>query len=1067
MARVAAVDDGRSTGMIAWFVRNRVAANLVFFGVCLAGYLAIGGVPRELLPDTSSSAIRVLVVLPGAKAEVVEERVLLSLEETLRGIAGVSEMNGIATDDSAVLALVLEADADVRGVGDTVRERLVSLATLPPDAEDPVVSEVQASREILRIAVHGNADERSLREAARLVQDAVAALPGVLSVERLTGPNHEMVIEIPEENLTRFGLSFDRVAAAVRQATAEIPAGTIRSGEREIGLRSEGAALLADDFARIPLIAAPGGGLVRVGDIGSVTDGFDETEQQAWMDGEPAVFLTVGLAERGRLKDTTDQVVAVVRDLRLPEGFTVTPWYFASESFSGRLELMVKNGLLGLGLIFLVLFFTLSTRLAVWTAAGLPFTFFGAFLLMPGLGVTVNLISMFAFIMALGVVVDDAIVVGENVQRRLDTRREGSEEAAIRGTRQVLLPATFGVLTTMAAFAPLLGIPGIYGELAADLPRIAIPILAFSLLEAAWVLPHHLAHGGLAVRPSRRLARIRETCQSGFDWTVRVMYRPALRWAIGNRLATLALGVFYLCLALGLAGGGWVQVVTGSPMDNNVVNVLATLPAGSPAETTRETVLWLDGLVDEVREEIRNESGTDVERRRAVLVGQQFPLGIGESFGGQAASAGAAIGQITWRLTPSEDREISTREVADRIRARIRAVSADAEISVATDAFGQQADMSIRINGADLERLREASAALGARIGDFPGVTSVWDDLQGPAPGLVARVRSDGAGTGIAAAALGRQLRQAFYGEEIQRTQRGRDELRVMLRSPRAESGGVLGLESLSVRRSDGRVAPLGEVADVSRESGESVIRRVDLSRAVTVFANVDRAQILPEAVIADADERILPELRERFPGYDFEIAGMAGEQAKTQRVLAQNLLLAAMLIYVLLAVPLGSWTQPFVILAAIPFALAGAVFGHLILGINLDLMSFFGMAPLIGIAVNDALVMLDFMNRSRARGRSVRESVLEAGPARFRAIILTSVTTCAGVAPLIAERSFQAAILVPMAVSLAFGVAFATLITLFLLPVLYSLAHDAVTRFRPQHRPLTDIAPLQPGETA
>ena len=446
--------EARSTGVVSWFVRNRVAANLVFFGVCLAGYLSVADIPHQMLPETSTSAIRVRVVVPGTGAEAVEAEVLLGLEETLRGIGGVTSMTGVAADDVALLALELEPGADARSVGDRVRTRLVSHRTLPADAEDPVVTEVEASPEILRIAVHGNAGERSLREAARLVQDAAAAAPGVLSVERLTGRDRALVIEIPEQHLTRFGLTFDQVAAAVRQATAEIPAGAVRTGSRDVAVRSEGAAFLAADFARIPLVGAPDGGLVRLGDVASVTDGFDETRREAFMNGEPAVFFTVGLAEGARLKDTTDAVVDAVAAVPLPDGFTATPWYFASDSFTDRLEMMVRNGLVGLGLIFLVLFFTLSTRLAVWTAAGLPFTFFGAFLLMPGLGVTVNLMSMFGFIMALGVVVDDAIVVGESVQSRMDRGREGNEEAAIRGTRTVFLPAAFGVFTTMAAFTP-------------------------------------------------------------------------------------------------------------------------------------------------------------------------------------------------------------------------------------------------------------------------------------------------------------------------------------------------------------------------------------------------------------------------------------------------------------------------------------------------------------------------------------------------------------------------------------------------------------------------------------
>ena len=482
-------------------------------------------------------------------------------------------------------------------------------------------------------------------------------------------------------------------------------------------------------------------------------------------------------------------------------------------------------------------------------------------------------------------------------------------------------------------------------------------------------------------------------------------------------------------------------------MDNNIAFVQVKLPAEATSDATRAVVASLGATVDEVHEAIRAESGVDVERHRVVLVGQRIPIGVGAAFGGQAAEWGPSVGQIIWRLTPQEARAgIPTRAVADRLRDRIRSEPVDARVSVISDAFGQAADVSFRIRGPDRDGIAAASEALQAGLREVPGVTAVSDDFEGAAPGLVARVRPGESGTGFSAAAVGRQLRQVFHGEEVARLQRGRDEIRVVLRAPRADSGGALGVAGMLVRGSDGRVTPLGEIAEVSAAGGQAVIRRVDSLRAVTVLASVDGRVATPDAVIAAARGQVLPGLRERFPGHDFAVAGLAGETEESQEALARSGLLAVMLIFILLAIPLGSWSQPFLILAAIPFGLAGAVYGHLIMGINLDSMSLFGLVPLIGIVVNDALVMLDFTNRRRARGLSAREAALQSGPARFRAVILTSVTTCAGVTPLLAERSYQAALLIPMAVSLAFGVAFATLVTLFVVPVLYSLANDVTT---------------------
>ena len=1026
----------RSRGPIAWFVRNRVTANLLFFGISLSGYLALRAVPQEVFPDTSAAGVLVRVALPGAEAAVIEQQILLGLEETLRGIPDVRETSSLAADSAGTVTLLAAAGADSRAIGDAVRERL-ALASLPADAEEPVITEIAAHREIFRLAVRGGADERSRREAARVVQDALGTVPGVASVERLTGRDYELRIEIPEANLTRFGLTFDRVAASIRAATAEIPGGTLRAGEHELRLRTDGTA----DFARIPLVAAPDGGVLRVGDLGAVTDGFDATGREAWMDGEPAELYSVGLARDARLQETTDRALAALRELPLPDGFTVHAWISASEIFNSRMELLARNGLSGLVLIFVVLFVCFSSRLAVWTAAGLPVAFFGTFLLMPALDVSMNMISMFGFLLALGVVVDDAIVVGENVQRRLDSGQEGAAEAAIGGARQVMLPVSFGVLTTMAAFLPLFGIPGAAGEMIADVALVVIPLLAFSLVEAAWILPHHLAHGGLRLPSSRHLARVRRACRSGLDWTARALYRPALAWSLANRFATLALGLFSLALAVGLLAGGWIRTLFNPPVEANVITMQVSLPPAATVDATREVARWLDGHLDDVREELRAETGVDVQRHRAVLVGQSLPRGVGGALGGRTARENPSLGEVVLELVPANDRGgIPAAEVVDRIRERVGSAPGEATIAVSANALGDPADLAIRISGPDLVQLRRVAAEFEAWLAAIPGVTSVSNDLQGAAPGLVARVRPDSAGAGIAAAALGRQVRQGFYGEEVQRFQRGRDDVRVLLRSPRDEVDTALGLAAMPVRRPDGVVAPLGEIAEISRESGESLIRRVQGSRAVTVSIDVDESVVFAEAVLARAQDEAFPAFEARFRGARFQVTGAAADAAEGQAALARNTLLAVLLIYALLAIPLGSWGQPFIILAAIPFGLVGAVLGHLVMGINFETMSFFGMAPLAGIVINDALVMLDFMNQRRAGGASAREAALAAGPARFRAVVLTSVTTCAGLAPLLAERSFQAALLIPMAVSLAFGVAFATLVTLFLVPVIYSL---------------------------
>ncbi len=1038
---------GSPSGVLAWFVRNRVTANLMLLGISLGGLLVIGSIPQELIPETQPSAVSIRTVFPGAGAEVIEESVLVPLEEATSDLSGVGEIVGIATDGMGLLTVEIERGADFRAVSEDIRERVESLTTLPDDAEDPVVSERTPDPLLLRVGVHGETDERSLVEAARRIQDGLAPIFGVATVDVATGRDYEVSIEVEEDALTRFGLTLDRMAAALRRGSADVPGGAVRSERSELRLSTEAEAAAAVDFARIPLMAAPDGGVVRVGDVAVVTDGFEDVDRAARMNGEPAVLLEVTLASGARLLETAAEVRTRIDELRrtLPAGVSITPWFDAWQLFESRMEVLVRNGLQGLALIFLVLFFALSSRLAVWTAAGLPVAFFGAFLMMPGLGVTLNMFSLFGFILTLGIVVDDAIVVGENVQRRISATGGRVEAAAVAGVRQVFFPAAFGVLTTMAAFTPMLGLPGIWGELMGTLPRIVLPVLAFSLLDAAWILPHHMAHGGVPVPRSRRLARIRGGIQKGLDRAIATAYRLALGWALENRLATVALGILAVALAAGLLGGGWVAVETTPPFDSDVVTTQISLPPGSSPRATTEVVSEVEAAIARIRDEIRAEHGVDPQRNLAALEGQRLAFGPGGGIGGAAAGSGTAIGQIVLELIPAEERVgFTTREIGDRLRTLTSSLPHGGEVTILTSLLGEEADISIRITGPDMETLGAGAEALQGIFREYRGVVTVHDDREGTAPELVARVRDEGAALGIGAAEFGRQMRQAFHGEEVQRIQRGRDEIRVMLRYPAADRTVAGDVTGLRVRRGDGGVTGIGEVARLARADRLAEVRRVDGQRAVTVHAVVNPDVASAGALLVDIEDRVLRELEARFPDLRFSVAGLAGDQAETFAALQDNVLFALILIYALLAIPLASWTQPFVIMAAIPFGLAGAVFGHVVMGVAFSITSFFGMVPLVGIVVNDALVLLDFINQNRRAGMSTVDAVLAAGPLRFRPIMLTSVTTCAGLAPLMAERSIQAQFLIPMAVSLAFGVAFATLVTLLLVPALYSLLDDA-----------------------
>ena len=713
-----------STGAIAWFVRNRVAANLLLFAISLAGLLTIGSVPQEVLPETETSAVTVRTALPGASAAEVEDGILIPMEDALADVLGVREIAASATDGIGLLTVRVASWAEFERVRNEIRERIESLGVLPAEAEDPVVVELKPERLLLRLSVHGAAGERTLMTAAQLVRDRIEQMPGVAGVEIETGRDFEIAIEIPEERLLRFGLSFDQVAAAIRRQSADVPGGTLRTAEQEVRLAIEAQSVTADDFARIPLISTPEGGLVTVGDVATVTDGFRAVQRRARMNGEPAVVLRVLQAPGARLLDTVNVVNERLPEIghALPEGLSITPWQDAWRLFDRRKDVLVRNGIEGLALIFLVLFFTLSTRLAVWTAAGLPVAFFGAFLLMPGLGVTLNSLSLFGFILTLGIVVDDAIVVGENVQRHVSGRTDGLDEAATRGVREVLMPAAFGVLTTMAAFAPLFGLPGIWGELMGTLPRVVIPVLAFSLVDAAWILPHHIAHGGLPVRPNRRLAQIRAAFASLLRWTVDILYLPVLRCALRNRVTVLALAVSGLAVVVGMLAGGWLQVEDAPPFDSPVVTVQVTLPPGSSYEATAEVIGQVEEAIQAIREEVRSEHGTDPQDHLLSLAGERLSVGAGGGLGGVASGSGANVGQLTVQLRPSDELpDITAGEIADRLRERIRSLPHGGEVTVSASLLGEEANVSIRITGQDLDRLRKHRSCFAGNWRNTPG----------------------------------------------------------------------------------------------------------------------------------------------------------------------------------------------------------------------------------------------------------------------------------------------------------------------------------------------------------
>jgi multidrug efflux pump subunit AcrB len=740
----------------------------------------------------------------------------------------------------------------------------------------------------------------------------------------------------------------------------------------------------------------------------------------------------------------------------MPEGVSLTIWQDDSKILQGRQDLLLRNGRTGFLLVFLVLAIFLRLRLAIWVSLGIPISFLGTLWLLPALGVSINLISLFAFIIVLGIVVDDAIVVGENIGKRLEDGVPGLE-AAREGAREMAIPVTFAVLTSVAAFAPLLGVPGRIGQVMRVIPLIVIPTLLFSLVESLLILPSHLSHlkpsgaEGKVARVNQWWRLLQRKVGEGLGWAVERTYRPSLRFGIEWRYLTMAVFALLLFVTVGLVGRGAIKFVffPNVEADYMVANVI--MPLGTPVEVTERAVTALRESARQLREEYAAR-GEDPARHVLASVGDQ-PLRTAQSNTGPNASgadfSGSHLGEVAVELLPSEERSASSPELARRWRELTGPIPDALELTYSASIFRAGDPINVQLEGADTEELDAVARELKERLADYAGVFDIRDTYRQGKEEIKLQMKPGAEATGITLSDVARQVRQAFYGEEAQRVQRGRDDVKVMVRYPAGERRSVNDLEDMWIRTPDGSEVPLTSLATPVFGRGFASINRADRRRTISVTADVDTDQGNANEIVADLQERLLPELLAAHPGISYSFEGEQEQQRETMGGLLRGFAIALLAIYALMAIPFRSYFQPIVVMGAIPFGLVGAIGGHVVMGMNLTILSMFGIVALTGVVVNDSIVLLDQINRLRRNGASPREAVMEAGPLRFRAILLTSLTTVAGLTPIMLERSLQAQFLIPIAVSLAFGVLFATFITLILVPASYLAMEDFLGLFR------------------
>jgi multidrug efflux pump subunit AcrB len=1067
-------------GIVAWFARNSVAANLLMVLIGIGGLVSLPLIQQKTFPDIDINIISIAVPYLGAAPEEVEQGVCIRIEEEIHGLNGIEKLTSSAAEGACGVSAELLPGYPVDRALTEIKNAVDSITTFPVETEKPIVSHVEIRRTVLRIAVSADASERSLKTYGDRIRDSISALPGVTQVELFNARDDEISIEVAEETLRRHALTFDEVVSAVRRGSLDRPGGSLKTASGEILLRTKGQAYTARDFEAIVVRTEPDGTRLLLSDVATVIDGFDEDDRHARFDSKPAVSIKVFRVGDQRVLEIVDTVKAHLETLReqLPEGLALTIWENSAQTLRDRLGILYSNGISGFLLVFVVLALFLRFRVALWVSLGIPLSILGALLCFPTFGISIDVISLFAFIMVLGLLVDDAIVVGENVHRLQEENPDAMLDASVQGTTEVTVPVIFGVLTTVAAFAPLIFAPGDMGQIFSVIGISAVLCLLFSVVESQLILPAHLGH----MKPDRPLDSFRPGSWSArwadfqartAGWLSRLAterYRPLLDRALANRysIVAISIGVLLISIATVAVGIGPAKMNFSffPPIESDYVTASLVMPQGTPVEATEAAAQILLDAAYRTQAKLDAEGfevdGESLVKHVLLSIGEQ-PMSAGSGTGPVRASSGSGshLAEVSMEIQSGDRRPVSAAEIKRRWREETPPIPDVVEQSFSADLFSAGDPIDIQLASPDIDQLRAAADQLKAALRDFTGVSDVADSFRAGKQEIKLDILPAAESLGLTLDDLSKQVRQAFYGEEAQRVQRGREDVRVMVRYPRDARRSIADLESMRIRTPNGGEVPFGTVARAQLGRGFATIKRADRQRVVNITADVDVRQVAAGDVLAELEKSFMRKLVTDHPGLSYSLEGEQAEQSKAFRGLLINFGIALLVIYALMAIPLRSYLQPLIIMSVIPFGLVGAVVGHWFMyfarelftdqTFNFSMMSIFGFVALAGVVVNSGLVLVHYINERRAAGVALESAVREAGVARFRPIVLTTVTTFAGLAPILRETSVSAQFLIPMATSLAFGVIIGSMVSLFLVPSVYLVLEDLRVLVSPQ----------------
>ncbi len=1026
------------------FAGNTVFANIVLVMIFMGGALALSSMLRESFPQFSLDMISVQVAYPGADPEEVEEGIVLKIEEALEAIEGIKQYTTTSAENRGSASIEVQDGYAVSEVLDDVKSKIDAISTFPLDAEKPVVTEVLMKDSVMLLALSGELSEKQLKVFAEQVRDEVRLLPGISQVEVFGARDYEISIEVSEEQLRRYSISFDQVAKAIRRSSINLHGGTIRTSGEEIRVRTVGRKYTGEELADVVVLAGPDGELVTLGRLAEIRDGFTEDPINAVIDGVPAVFVMVFKTTEEDALHISNTVADYIRikQQQLPPGIGLTDFYDNTEALRARISLLSRNGILGMSLVFFLLWLFMDLRLSFWGGMGIPISLAGSLFILWSMGETINMVSLFGFIMVLGIVVDDAIVVGESIYVH---RKNGEPplKAAVAGVSEVAMPVIAAVITTVVAFIPLAYVGGIMGKFIAILPVVVVSCLLISLIECLFLLPAHLSHlPDLQQRKTSRnpvgrlLSRFQQVMQDGLERFVEHRYMPFLDRVLNWRYVSLAIAITTLLLTLGLVKGGLVKFQVFPKIDGFVITSTVEFPEGTPPEITQQALLKIEQGFLRVAERLPTKSGEPMVKKRLSLVGQTLSEQMGRK--------GPNLGSVQFILLESEQRGIHSNDLLVEWEKEIGSIAGARALTFEGLSAGPGgAEIEVWLQGNNMADILAAADTVQEKLHSFAGVIQIRSDFSAGKNELRLRLKPEARTMGLTVDDLARQVNAGFFGQEAFRVQRGRDDVRVKVRYTKEERSRLADFKNMRIRTPAGQEVPLFSVAAVESGPGYAAIIRTDGLRRVAVTADVDPKRANSQEVFAELASGFFQDLEARYPGLHISMQGSKKNMRESFSSLKVTFPLAVLGIFVIVATIFRSYIQPLVILFTVPFGIIGAVFGHLLLGYNLSMMSMFGMVALTGVVVNDAIVLIERINENLAEGMGFFEAIKKGGARRFRAILLTSLSTVGGLAPLILETDMQARFLIPMALSLAAGVTFATVLTLVLIPSLLAIVND------------------------